>query len=299
MPGRWESSGRPLFVRTVWIKGIRHVVLSKNDPLLREMVPDIPFRAGHVSAPTSEPALLPSPISAPSMTSACSSALTSSTEPLPESFAEPVSENRARAGRRGGLSQNEQGQKVLLARTNAVGRVGAGPAALPPDRRGASDGGAEPALGPRHEVAGPVGEEPPGDDDGRRAGEGEAVAGRETREEVRQEPERELEHHQHAVRHDVDGRHEDRRQPAAEASPDDPIRAERVGEGYGRQDEQGLRTEKEQLRHPAPRLARLSRALSTDHDRRCDENQASRFRSAHHGDRLPLRRKRGVFLSVL
>lgn len=86
MPGRWESSGRPLFVRTVWIKGIRHVVLSKNDPLLREMVPDIPFRAGHVSAPTSEPALLPSPISAPSMTSACSSALTSSTEPLPESL---------------------------------------------------------------------------------------------------------------------------------------------------------------------------------------------------------------------
>lgn len=35
MPSRWESSNRPLFVRTVWVNGLRHAILSTDDPLLQ------------------------------------------------------------------------------------------------------------------------------------------------------------------------------------------------------------------------------------------------------------------------
>lgn len=34
-PPRWQSSQRPLFVRTVWVNGIRHAILSADDPLLQ------------------------------------------------------------------------------------------------------------------------------------------------------------------------------------------------------------------------------------------------------------------------
>lgn len=34
-PARWQSSERPLFVRTVWVNGLRHAVLSAEDPLFR------------------------------------------------------------------------------------------------------------------------------------------------------------------------------------------------------------------------------------------------------------------------
>jgi hypothetical protein len=33
MPARWQSSQRPLFVRTVWVNGLRHAILSADDPL--------------------------------------------------------------------------------------------------------------------------------------------------------------------------------------------------------------------------------------------------------------------------
>jgi hypothetical protein len=35
MPARWQSSQRPLFVRTVWMNGLRHAILSADDPLFR------------------------------------------------------------------------------------------------------------------------------------------------------------------------------------------------------------------------------------------------------------------------
>lgn len=34
MPAIWSSSERPLSVRTVWVDGIRHAILSPNDPLI-------------------------------------------------------------------------------------------------------------------------------------------------------------------------------------------------------------------------------------------------------------------------
>lgn len=35
MPARWQSSERPLFVRTVWVDGAHHAILSPDDPALR------------------------------------------------------------------------------------------------------------------------------------------------------------------------------------------------------------------------------------------------------------------------
>lgn len=32
MPSRWAASERPLFVRTVWVSGARHAILSPDDP---------------------------------------------------------------------------------------------------------------------------------------------------------------------------------------------------------------------------------------------------------------------------
>lgn len=34
MPAIWSSSERPISVRTVWVDGVRHAVLSKDDPVL-------------------------------------------------------------------------------------------------------------------------------------------------------------------------------------------------------------------------------------------------------------------------
>lgn len=48
MPARWQSSQRPLFVRTVWVNGLRHAILSAEDPLFR-------CRSPTVSNPASRP----------------------------------------------------------------------------------------------------------------------------------------------------------------------------------------------------------------------------------------------------
>jgi hypothetical protein len=36
---RWEASQRPLFVKTVWQNGVRHAILSKDDPLFTKNEP--------------------------------------------------------------------------------------------------------------------------------------------------------------------------------------------------------------------------------------------------------------------
>lgn len=41
MPARWQSSQRPLFVRTVWVNGLRHAILSSDDPLFRCRSPTV------------------------------------------------------------------------------------------------------------------------------------------------------------------------------------------------------------------------------------------------------------------
>lgn len=41
-PVRWQSSQRPLFVRTVWVDGLRHAVLSADDPLFQCRSPVAP-----------------------------------------------------------------------------------------------------------------------------------------------------------------------------------------------------------------------------------------------------------------
>ena len=46
MPARWQSSQRPLFVRTVWVNGIRHAILSADDPLFQCRSPGIPRTSG-------------------------------------------------------------------------------------------------------------------------------------------------------------------------------------------------------------------------------------------------------------
>ncbi|KAL0111987.1 hypothetical protein PUN28_013310 [Cardiocondyla obscurior] len=39
MPAIWASSERPLFVRTVWVDGMRHAVLSPDDPVANPRLP--------------------------------------------------------------------------------------------------------------------------------------------------------------------------------------------------------------------------------------------------------------------
>lgn len=41
MRARWQSSQRPLFVRTVWVDGVRHAILSADDPLFQCRSPTI------------------------------------------------------------------------------------------------------------------------------------------------------------------------------------------------------------------------------------------------------------------
>lgn len=48
---RWQSSQRPLFVRTVWVNGIRHAILSADDPLLQY----VPLTASRPSTTSSSP----------------------------------------------------------------------------------------------------------------------------------------------------------------------------------------------------------------------------------------------------
>lgn len=35
VPTKWQSSGRPLFVRTVYVDGLRHAILSADDPVIQ------------------------------------------------------------------------------------------------------------------------------------------------------------------------------------------------------------------------------------------------------------------------
>jgi hypothetical protein len=46
MPARWQSSQRPLFVRTVWVNGLRHAILSADDPLFQCRSPTVSNSAG-------------------------------------------------------------------------------------------------------------------------------------------------------------------------------------------------------------------------------------------------------------
>lgn len=49
MRSHWETSEKPIYVRTVWINGVRHAILSKNDPLLHGgNVPKRPYSCGNI-----------------------------------------------------------------------------------------------------------------------------------------------------------------------------------------------------------------------------------------------------------
>jgi hypothetical protein len=56
MPARWQSSQGPLFVRTVWMNGLHHAILSADDPLFQCRSPTISrsgARPGSCSTSTS------------------------------------------------------------------------------------------------------------------------------------------------------------------------------------------------------------------------------------------------------
>lgn len=48
MTSHWETSAKSIYVRTVWINGVRHAILSKNDPLANGTVPKRPYSCGNV-----------------------------------------------------------------------------------------------------------------------------------------------------------------------------------------------------------------------------------------------------------
>jgi len=47
---RWQSSQKPLFVRTVWVNGLRHAILSADDPLFQCRSPVISNSGGRPSS---------------------------------------------------------------------------------------------------------------------------------------------------------------------------------------------------------------------------------------------------------
>ncbi|KAI5694921.1 hypothetical protein M8J75_007779 [Diaphorina citri] len=49
MRSHWETSEKSIYVRTVWINGVRHAILSKNDPLAGA-VPKRPYSCGNLPA---------------------------------------------------------------------------------------------------------------------------------------------------------------------------------------------------------------------------------------------------------
>ncbi|KAL1450765.1 hypothetical protein WDU94_003090 [Cyamophila willieti] len=53
MRAHWETSEKSIYIRTVWINGVRHAILSKNDPLLKtnNVVPKRPHSCGNVIEP--------------------------------------------------------------------------------------------------------------------------------------------------------------------------------------------------------------------------------------------------------
>lgn len=53
IPVRWQSSQGPLFVRTVWVNGLRHAVLSADDPLFQCRSRAIPSSRGRPGSPSS------------------------------------------------------------------------------------------------------------------------------------------------------------------------------------------------------------------------------------------------------
>uniref|UniRef100_A0A8D8WWX8 Uncharacterized protein n=1 Tax=Cacopsylla melanoneura TaxID=428564 RepID=A0A8D8WWX8_9HEMI len=50
MRAHWETSEKSIYIRTVWINGVRHAILSKNDPLLKTNtgVPKRPHSCGNI-----------------------------------------------------------------------------------------------------------------------------------------------------------------------------------------------------------------------------------------------------------
>lgn len=48
MRSHWETSAKPIYVRTVWNNGVRHAILSKNDPLASGTVPKRPYSCGNI-----------------------------------------------------------------------------------------------------------------------------------------------------------------------------------------------------------------------------------------------------------
>jgi hypothetical protein len=50
MPARWQSSQKPLFVRTVWVNGLRHAVLSADDPLFQCRSPTVSKSTGRLGS---------------------------------------------------------------------------------------------------------------------------------------------------------------------------------------------------------------------------------------------------------
>ncbi|XP_054285809.1 uncharacterized protein LOC129002197 [Macrosteles quadrilineatus] len=57
MGARWQSSQRPLFVRTVWVDGRRHAILSRDDPLVRLPRPSSSIGASDSSSDSSDSCL--------------------------------------------------------------------------------------------------------------------------------------------------------------------------------------------------------------------------------------------------
>lgn len=52
MPAIWASSERPLFVRTVWVDGMRHAILSPDDPVVNSRLRQRPQTSKEESYPT-------------------------------------------------------------------------------------------------------------------------------------------------------------------------------------------------------------------------------------------------------
>jgi hypothetical protein len=50
MPARWQSSQKPLFVRTVWVNGLRHAILSADDPLFQCRSPTVSKSTGRLGS---------------------------------------------------------------------------------------------------------------------------------------------------------------------------------------------------------------------------------------------------------
>lgn len=48
LKSHWQASAKSIYVRTVWINGVRHAILSKNDPLANGGVSKRPYSCGNI-----------------------------------------------------------------------------------------------------------------------------------------------------------------------------------------------------------------------------------------------------------